>query len=555
LREIKKGTKALRAARQLRQGNRLVDIRAGTLIQHKTALGISVNRVFRGGSRMPIAEQTSAGGSVAGGEHQGWIRTNWGLLLAVAVLGVVLLLPIPADLPVAAHRMLAILGFAVVIWMTEAIDYAVSAIVIAALMAFLLGLAPSVADPKVLMGTSAALSLAFSGFANTALVLVAAALFLAAAMTATGLDRRIALTILSRVGTETRSVVIGTIAVGFVIALMVPSTTARVACLVPITLGIIAAFGVDRRGAFAGMLMITTVQTASIWNVGIKTAAAQNMVAIGFIEKAFGRTITWLDWLIAAGPFALLMCIALYFVMTRMMPAEVAQVPGGREGIRKSLSELGPMKLSEIKLLLLSITLIGFWATESVVHKFDTSTTTIAAVALMFLPGFGIMTWKEAQPRIPWGTIVLFGVGISLGTALLQTTAATWLANIVVNAFGLKNASAFFILAVMSLFLVVIHLGFASATALASAMIPIVIAVLKGVATPGINVIGMTMLLQFVVSFGFILVVNAPQNMVAYGTDTFSARDFVRTGLVLTVIALALVMLLAATYWRWLGYV
>ena len=278
-------------------------------------------------------------------------------------------------------------------------------------------------------------------------------------------------------------------------------------------------------------------------------------MAIGFIEKAFGKTITWLDWLIAAGPFAILMCIALYFVMTRMMPAEVAQVPGGREGIRKSLSELGPMKPSEIKLLLLSITLIGFWASEGVLHRFDTSTTTITAVALMFLPGFGIMTWKEAQPKIPWGTIVLFGVEISLGTALLQTNAATWLANIVVNQFGLKNATAFFILGVMSLFLVVIHLGFASATALASAMIPIVIAVLKGVATPGINVVGMTMLLQFVVSFGFILVVNAPQNMVAYGTDTFNARDFVRTGLVLTFVALALVMLLAATYWRWLGYV
>ena len=39
----------------------------------------------------------------------------------------------------------------------------------------------------------------------------------------------------------------------------------------------------------------------------------------------------------------------------------------------------------------------------------------------------------------------------------------------------------------MSLFLIVIHLGFASATALASAMIPIVIAVLQGVATPGIK--------------------------------------------------------------------
>ena len=487
-------------------------------------------------------------------KESNWLSSNWGLFAAIVALVVVLLLPTPAGLPVAGHRMLAILAFAVVIWMTEAIDYAVSAIVIAALMALLLGLAPNVANPKVLMGTSAALGLAFSGFANTALALVAAALFLAAAMTATGLDKRIALTILSRVGTETRHVVIGTILVGFVIAFMVPSTTARVACLVPITLGIIAAYGVNKRGVFASMLMITTVQTASIWNVGIKTAAAQNMVAVGFIEKTFNQTITWLDWLIAAAPFGVLMSIALYLVMTRMMPPEVAEVPGGREGIRKSLADLGPTKASEWKLLLLSITLIAFWATEGILHKFDTSTTTITAVGLMFMPGFGILTWKDAQARIPWGTVVLFGVGISLGTALLQTNAATWLANIVVAEFGLKNATVLFILAVMSLFLVVIHLGFASATALASAMIPIVIAVLKGVATPGINIIGMTMLLQFVVSFGFILVVNAPQNMVAYGTETFSARDFVRTGFVLTIIAFALVMLLGATYWHWLGY-
>jgi solute carrier family 13 (sodium-dependent dicarboxylate transporter), member 2/3/5 len=451
--------------------------------------------------------------------------------------------------------MLALLAFAVIIWMTEALDYAVSAIVIAALMAFLLGTAPNPANPATLMGTSAGLGVAFSGFANTALALVASALFLAAAMTATGLDKRIALVILSRVGTDVRHVVAGSILVGIVIAFLVPSTTARVSCLVPITLGIIAAFGVNKKGAFAGMLMITTTQTASIWNVGIKTAAAQNMVAVGFIEKAFNTTITWLEWLIAAGPFAILMSLALYGVMTRMMPPEVATVPGGREAIRKALAELGPMKTSEKKLLAISLTLLGFWATEGVLHRFDTSTTTIAAVALMFMPGIGIMTWKEAQPKIPWGTVVLFGIGISLGTALLQTKGAVWLADLAVAEFGLKEASALFILMVMSLFLIVIHLGFASATALASAMIPIVIAVLQGVATPGINKIGMTMLLQFVVSFGFILVVNAPQNMVAYGTETFEARDFVRTGLVLTIIAFALVMLLGATYWRWLGYV
>jgi anion transporter len=504
---------------------------------------------------MSIAERVPAAPLPHAESATTWLRKNWGLLAAIAALTIILMLPTPAGLPVAGHRMLAVLVFAVIVWMTEAIDYAVSAVVIAALMAFLLGTAPNVANPKVLLGTSGGLGLAFSGFANTALALVAAALFLAAAMTATGLDRRIALNILARVGVDTRHVVIGTILVGFVIAFLVPSTTARVACLVPITLGIIAAFGVSKSGAFAGMLMITTVQTASIWNVGIKTAAAQNMVAIGFIERAFGRSITWLEWLIAAAPFGVLMSIALYFVMTWMMPPEVKTVPGGREAIRKALAELGPMKGSEKKLLALSLTLLAFWATEGVLHKFDTSSTTIAAVALMFLPGIGIMTWKDAQPRIPWGTVVLFGIGISLGTALLQTKGAIWVADIVVAEFGLKQATALFILGVMSLFLIVIHLGFASATALAAAMIPIVIAVLQSVATPGINVVGLTMLLQFVVSFGFILVVNAPQNMVAYGTDTFTARDFVRTGLVLTIIAFVLVMGLAATYWRWLGYV
>ena len=86
-------------------------------------------------------------------------------------------------------------------------------------------------------------------------------------------------------------------------------------------------------------------------------------------------------------------------------------------------------------------------------------------------------------------------------------------------------------------------------------MIPIVIAVLQSVATPGINVVGMTMLLQFVVSFGFILVVNAPQNMVAYGTGTFERARFCPHRPRADLVAFALVMLLGATYWRWLGYV
>src|SRR3546814_5651355 len=83
----------------------------------------------------------------------GPIRRYWKLLLAAAALVAVLLLPTPAGLTVAGHHMLAVLVFAVIVWMTEALDYAVSAVVIAALMALLLGFAPNQAHPDVLLGT------------------------------------------------------------------------------------------------------------------------------------------------------------------------------------------------------------------------------------------------------------------------------------------------------------------------------------------------------------------------------------------------------------------
>jgi len=342
--------------------------------------------------------------------------------------------------------------------------------------------------------------------------------------------------------------------VGFLLSFIVPSTTARVACLMPIMIGFILAFKVDRRSRFAGLLVITAAQTASVWNIGIKTAAAQNMVAVGFVEKQFGTSISWTEWFVAGAPFSALLTVALYFIMTRMMKPEMEEIAGGQATIRAQLAQLGPTTARQWKLLCLVLVLLALWSTEKVLHQFDTSSTTIAAIALMLLPRVGVMNWKQSQQGFPWGTVILFAVGISVGTALLRTNAAAWLADLIVTHLGLQNASAFTILMLLSLFLIVIHLGFASATALASTMIPIVISVLGAVQTPGINVVGMTMLLQFVVSFGFILPVNAPQNMIAYGTDTFEARDFVRTGLVLTVAAFALLVVFSLTYWPWMGY-
>ena len=479
---------------------------------------------------------------------------KYGFYLALLVLCVIISLPTPDGLSVAGHRMLGIMVFSVIVWATTAISYPVSAGVIIALMALLIGFAPNPATGKI-FGTAAGLAMGLKGFSSTAFCLVGAALFLAAAMTKTGLDKRIALTVLSKLGTKSNHVVIGVICCGFILSFFVPSTTARVACLVPIVLGMISAFGVPLKSRFAGMLMITVAQVDSVWNVGIKTAAAQNMVAVNFIRTPLGVDISWMDWFIAAAPFAILMSFALYHVMMFLMPPEIKEIPGGKETIKKLLADMGKITTNEIKLLVISICLLILWTTEKKLHVIDTSTTTMVAITLLMLPKIGVMQWNEVVNKINWGTVVLFGVGISLGSALLSTKAATWLANVIVSTFDLADSTTLTVLAIMALFLIIVHMGFASAAGLASAIIPIIISVLQQLKTPGVNIIGMTMILQYVVSFGFILPVNAPQNMIAYGTNTFEVRDFVRSGIPLTLIGFALIMLLGSTYWKWLGLV
>lgn len=203
--------------------------------------------------------------------------------------------------------------------------------------------------------------------------------------------------------------------------------------------------------------------------------------------------------------------------------------------------------------MVISLALLFFWVTEKTLHPLDTTTSTVIAVTLMLLPGIGIMNWKEAQSHISWGTLILFGVGISMGSALLSTKAAAWLANQLTDVFGLAGLSVFIVFAILALFLIIVHLGFASATAVASSMIPIMIAVLQGLGNDALNIVGITMILQFVVSFGFILPVNSPQGILAFSTETFSAKDCIKVGLPLTIIGYLLMLIFAQTYWHVLG--
>src|ERR1700738_749974 len=124
---------------------------------------------------------------------------RYGLIIGSAALIVVNLLPTPEVLPVAGQRMLAILLFSVIVWITDSISYPSSAAVILTLIAFSLGFSPNVSNPTKLYGTSEGLTIALGGFANTAAALVGAAVFIAAGTVPTGLDKRIALYVLSKI--------------------------------------------------------------------------------------------------------------------------------------------------------------------------------------------------------------------------------------------------------------------------------------------------------------------------------------------------------------------
>ncbi|MFC5734445.1 DASS family sodium-coupled anion symporter [Cytobacillus gottheilii] len=480
------------------------------------------------------------------------INKNYFVILAFVVFLIIILLPNPEGLPVAGQIALGILALAVILWMTEAVSYTVSAAIILTLIAVFIGLAPTVEDPSQIYSTGGGLKLALSGFSSSAVGLVAGATFIAAAMEITGLHKRLALFIMSRVGTKTNSLVFGTILVSIVLALFVPSATARAGTIIPILLGIVAAFKLAKTSRLAALLLVTAVQAISIWNISIKTSAAQNMVGLGFIEQAFDTTVTWGQWLLYAGPWSILMSIVLYFLMVKLIKPEVSELENGKEIIGKQLKDLGKITLKEWKLIVISLLLLAFWSTEGVLHPLDSTTITIIAVTAMLMPKIGIYSWKEVESKIPWGTLVVFALGISLGSVLLETQGAAWLSDNTFSALGLTNQPLIVIIMILSLFNIIIHLGFASATSLASAFIPIVIALVASMETT-FNGPGLVLIQQFVISFGFLLPVSAPQNMLAYGTGAFTTKDMLKPGLPITIIGFILIVVFSMTYWQWVG--
>ena len=474
------------------------------------------------------------------------------LLLALVLYGIVLALPLPAGLTPSGQVALGLLVLVVVLWISECVSPANSAVVLVG--AAVLGLmGTSLTEGGKVMNSTAALTTMLSGFSSTAVLLVAAALFLAVALKHTGLDKRIALAVMSKIGVSPARLILGAMIVGFVLALFIPSATARVGAVIPIMIGITAALGLAVNSSLGATLMVVTAAACSIFNMAIKTGAAQNIISLNFMQQAFGHNITWSQWFITALPFTVGMCVVLFFAALWILRPQVPEGDDMPAKLRQQLAALGPVSSAEKRLMAVAALLLVMWSTEGVLHPFDTTTTTQIGIALLLMPKIGVMHWSQAEKLVPWGTIVLFAASISLGNLLSKTGAAGWLAQQTLGQLGLSTLPVVAVIGALSIFSIVLHLGFASATGLASTLIPIMIAFTQTLPVSKETAFGIVMIQSFVVSFGFILPTNAPQNMLCYGTNAFSTAQFAKVGIVVTLAGLGLILLLSATLWPAMG--
>ena len=197
---------------------------------------------------------------------------------------------------------------------------------------------------------------------------------------------------------------------------------------------------------------------------------------------------------------------------------------------------------------------IALWATGGRLHDIDSSTVALLAVVAIFLPTFKIANWKDLAGTVNWGTLMLFGGAISLGTYLLSTGAAAWVAKNTIMALGIAQWPILAIVAVGSLFFAIFSLAFSARSAAVAALVPVAIGLAQALGD-GVNVWGLTLILYYSIQFSVIMPVNTPMSMVAYSTDTFSVSDMMKVGIPLVISAIIIATIFSATYWSWLGLV
>jgi sodium-dependent dicarboxylate transporter 2/3/5 len=463
-------------------------------------------------------------------------RRAAGLAVGPAAAAAVLALPLEG-VGAEGRTLLAVFVWTVVYWVTEALPIPVTAL-LSSLLAILLGIAParSVLAP----------------YADPVIFLFVGSFMLAEATRATGLDRRLALTVLGvEAATRTPARLLG--AVGLItcgLSLWM-SNTATTAIMLPIGVGLLRALGEvgePARSPFpVGLLLMLT--WASSVAVGIPVGSPPNLIAIGMVRRLTEHRLTFFEWTAVTLPMTAVMLAVCWLILARRYDPGRALAAGTRGFVAAERAALGPWTPGERNTLAVFLLACGLWmlpgavalvtSPEAALFRFlearlpEPVVALLAAILLFVLPtdlraGAFTLTWRQAA-RIDWGTILLFGGGLSLGHLMFETGLAEALGRGLVRLVG---SESLWTLTAAAIVLGVLLSEASSNTASASVALPVVIAVAQ---SAGVSPVPPAMGAALGASFGFVLPVSTPPNAIVYGSGLVPMREMIRSGLVLDV--------------------
>ena len=492
-------------------------------------------------------------------------RQTLGLFIGPLAFLVMYFAPLPLE--PAQQTLAAILTFTIIYWLSEAVPIPVTAI-LALAMCVVFGVASS--DDV------------YGSFSSDTIFLFIGAFIIAQAMMTHGLDRRFAFRVLSLPGVakSTYGVIIAFGAIAALISAFI-SNTATAAMLLPIGLGMMGALGGliseqaegDHQGAdpgrlrFGTALMLMISYGAGVGGLLTPIGTPPNLIGIEFIEQETGATITFFGWVATAAPIVLLMFIALCVILILLNRPEVRRISGAETYINEQRSELGGLSRGERNTLIVFGVAVSLWILPGVLALFlgqesaaygavsdrlDEGTVAIIAAALLFILPVSwsqrrfTMNWNQAV-RIDWGTVILFGAGIALGTLLSSTGLAETLGTGIAGALGVTSL---FAVAAVSALIAILISETTSNTASATIVVPIVIPI---AAAAGLDPVIPALAAVFGASFGFMMPVSTPQNAVVYGSGMIPITKMVRSGIVFDILGIILIVLLIPVMARLTG--
>lgn len=444
-------------------------------------------------------------------------------------------IPTPEGLSDAGKATLAVMVWACIMWVTEAIPVGISGMLIPMLL--------------VMTGAIDKFPKAASGFTTPVVFLCLAAFIFAAVMQAAGLDRRIALGLLHKLKVKTvNGVIWAMFAANMLLSLIIPAANARAATLLPVVNGITEMFGdtPEERAGKKAIVIQTLVYGSMISGMCIMTAHLPNLVLVGLFESELGLHLSYIDWFKLQWPYLGMFVLTQWWVQ-RYFRTHGVKVHGGHEAVQKQYAEQPKTTQAEWLILAAFGMIALLWVTESW-HGVKSHNAALMGLAVLFMPGMFGFKWKELQDRTIWGTFLLLAGALSMSAAMGSTGLAQWLSDII-HPLAVDHPW-WMALLILMVGTHVIRLGMLSNVAAITMLAPILLALAPKL---GLHPVAFTMLVSDTDTFAYILPTQITAAVIAYSSGTFSMADYAKVGWVSVLIAIAYGICIMAPWYAFMG--